>query len=166
MGMAMENTAGGSSGASESFLGELLSTRLYKPTQGRITRQVTGGAIWLAFAVCAWRWWETAYGLDLVGYFLSGDQATAAIAWLRWILPGLLLLGGFWVGYRTVNYPRFADFLIAVEAEMNKVMWPSQDELVRSSVVVIILLISFAALMFVFDFIWVWLFWVMGIRAW
>jgi preprotein translocase subunit SecE len=64
-----------------------------------------------------------------------------------------------------VNYPRFADFLIAVEAEMNKVMWPSQDELVRSSLVVIVLLLAFAGLMYVFDMIWVGLFWLMGIRA-
>jgi hypothetical protein len=60
MGVAMENTAGGSS-ASESFASELLSARLYKPTQGRIARQITGGAIWVAFAVAAWRWWQTAY---------------------------------------------------------------------------------------------------------
>ena len=32
-----------------------------------------------------------------------------------------------------MNMPRFADFLIAVEAEMNKVSWPSKAELIRSS---------------------------------
>jgi preprotein translocase subunit SecE len=166
MGMAMESAAGGS-GESESFLAELLSARLYKPTQGRITRQVTGGAVWLAFAVCAWRWWETATGLkEITALLVAPDSVDVVVSWLRWILPAMLLAVGVWVGYRIVNYPRFADFLIAVEAEMNKVMWPSQDELVRSSVVVIILLLAFAGLMYVFDLAWVGLFWLMGIRAW
>jgi preprotein translocase subunit SecE len=165
MGMAMENTAGGS-GASESFASELLSARLYKPTQGRIARQVTAGAIWVAFAVAAWRWWQTAYGMDLLASLAgSKDSQDAALGVLRWVLPGLLLAIGLWIGYRIVNYPRFADFLIAVEAEMNKVMWPSQDELVRSSAVVIVLLLAFAGLMYAFDMAWVGLFWLMGIRA-
>lgn len=165
MGMAMENTAGGS-GASESFASELLSARLYKPTQGRIARQITGGAIWVAFAIAAWRWWQTAYGMDLLASLAGAEESQrAALGVLRWVLPGLLLAVGVWIGYRTVNYPRFADFLIAVEAEMNKVMWPSQDELVRSSLVVIALLLSFAALMFVFDLAWVWVFELIGVRA-
>ena len=165
MGMAMENTAGGS-GASESFASELLSARLYKPTQGRIARQITGGAIWVAFAVAAWRWWQTAYGMDLLSSLAGAEESQRAVLGvLRWVLPGLLLAMGIWIGYRTVNYPRFADFLIAVEAEMNKVMWPSQDELVRSSLVVITLLLSFAALMFVFDLAWVWVFELIGVRA-
>ena len=33
-----------------------------------------------------------------------------------------------------VNLPVFADFLIAVEAEMNKVSWPTRGELFRGSV--------------------------------
>jgi preprotein translocase subunit SecE len=165
MGVAMENTAGGS-GASESFASELLSARLYKPTQGRIARQITGGAIWVAFAVAAWRWWQTAYGMDLLSSLAGAEETQRAVLGvLRWVLPGLLLAIGIWIGYRTVNYPRFADFLIAVEAEMNKVMWPSQDELVRSSLVVIALLLSFAALMFVFDLAWVWVFELIGVRA-
>jgi preprotein translocase subunit SecE len=164
MGIAMEKAAG-SSGATESIWSELFSARMYKPTQGRIARQVTGGAIWVAFAVCAWRWWESAYGIkDLSSLFSTGDTANVIASWLRWVLPGLLLGVGMWIGYRVVNYPRFADFLIAVEAEMNKVMWPSQDELIRSSLVVIVLLLAFAALMFVFDFVWVWLFQLIGVR--
>jgi preprotein translocase subunit SecE len=165
MGMAMENTAG-SSGASESFASELLSARLYKPTQGKIARQITGGAIWVTFGIAAWRWWQTAYGMDLLASLAgSKDSQDAVLGVLRWVLPGLLLAVGIWVGYRIVNFPRFADFLIAVEAEMNKVMWPSQDELVRSSAVVIVLLLAFAGMMYVFDMAWVGLFWLMGIRA-
>ena len=169
--MAIENAAS-SGAASDSFFADLFSTRLYKPTQGRITRQTTGGAIWLIFAIGAMRWFATAFGLEWLASF-TGDGATEAgaiaiaqtLGVLRIVFPGLLLLIGVWIGYRVVNYPRFADFLIAVEAEMNKVMWPSQDELVRSSVVVIMLLISFAALMYVFDLVWYFVFWITGVRA-
>ena len=38
---------------------------------------------------------------------------------------------------------QFADFLIAVEAEMTKVSWPSRGELVRSSIVVILVIFLF-----------------------
>jgi len=159
MGTAMESAAS-SVGTSDSFLGELLSTRLYKPSQGRITRQVTAGAIWLAVAIGAYRWFETRYGLSWVAPYMS----PAAVDVLRYALPSLLLLIGVWIGYRLVNYPRFADFLIAVEAEMNKVTWPSQDELVRSSMVVIMLLASFTLILFAFDVIWYEVFVWMGIR--
>ena len=49
---------------------------------------------------------------------------------MSWPAPCCLV--GVWLGYRLVNIPRFADFLIAVEAEMNKVSWPSRGELIRS----------------------------------
>jgi preprotein translocase subunit SecE len=159
MGTAVENATAQAS--DDSFMSELLSARLYKPSQGRMARQITGGAIFLAFAIGAWRWYSTNYGFGLLAE--ATTQQAAEI--LRYVLPTLVLLAGVWIGYRTVNYPRFADFLIAVEAEMNKVMWPSQDELVRSSLVVIALLIAFAVLMFAFDFLWVALFEFLGIRA-
>ena len=38
--------------------------------------------------------------------------------------------------------PAFADFLIAVEAEMNKVSWPTRHELIRASMVVMLVMIS------------------------
>src|SRR3712207_7334919 len=43
------------------------------------------------------------------------------------LLP--ILLGGLlvWFAWRVVNMPTFADFLIATEAEMNKVSWTSRD---------------------------------------
>jgi preprotein translocase subunit SecE len=63
-----------------------------------------------------------------------------------------------WAAYRIVNLPVFADFLIAVEAEMNKVSWPSWSELVRWSMVVIIVIFSIGFLLAAFDMFWVWFF--------
>ncbi|MEC8240045.1 MAG: preprotein translocase subunit SecE, partial [Planctomycetota bacterium] len=55
---------------------------------------------------------------------------------------------------RLVQLPRFADFLIAVEAEMNKVSWPAQGELVKASIVVIFVIFFLAGVLFSFDLIW------------
>ncbi len=131
-----------------SFLQNLFQLGLYKKSQGRVTRQVTCATIWVAFALGAWRTWM------IMG---AGSQ-------LRYILPGLMLLVGVWLGYRIVNIPQFADFLIAVEAEMNKVSWPSRGELIRSSMVVIFVIFLLAMVLFGFDLVWRNLFVLMGVR--
>lgn len=166
MGIAVENTGGreegSKAGETGSLAAEMFRSRLYKPTQGRVTRQATAGAIWLAIALGAWRWYQTSFGL----IWLDEREYVSPVVFeaLRYALPGLLLLAGFWFGYRLVNFPKFADFLIAVEAEMNKVMWPSQDELIRSSVVVIFLLAAFTFVLFLFDIFWFWFFTLIGVR--
>jgi preprotein translocase subunit SecE len=71
-----------------------------------------------------------------------------------YFFPALLLIAGLWFGFRIVNLPQFADFLIAVEAEMNKVSWPSRAELIRSSIVVICVIVILAAVLFGFDLTW------------
>ena len=66
-------------------------------------------------------------------------------AGVLFVVPHWLLLAAFvWVSYRLVNFPSFADFLIAVEAEMNKVSWPTRVELFRSSIVVLIMMFAFS----------------------
>jgi preprotein translocase subunit SecE len=69
-------------------------------------------------------------------------------------IPAVLLAAGVWFGYRVVNWPRFADFLIAVEAEMNKVTWPGKDELIRASIVVMFTIFFLAIALFAFDIVW------------
>jgi preprotein translocase subunit SecE len=117
---------------------ELLQVGIYKRSQGRITRQTTCIVIWVAFAIAAYRMYSVG-GLELP---------------YRYVIPTVTLLIGAWFGYRIVNYPTFADFLIAVEAEMNKVSWPTSTELVRSSIVVIVLIIGLTAVLFAYDTIW------------
>jgi preprotein translocase subunit SecE len=118
---------------------ELFRTTIYKRTQGRITRQVT----WVAVAVIL------ALGLfQLHVYLIDWGQA------VQYGVPGGLLVLGLWVAYRLVNVPTFADFLIAVEAEMNKVSWPTRQELFRSSVVVLVTIFALAVILFFYDFIW------------
>ncbi|HEV3003191.1 MAG TPA: preprotein translocase subunit SecE [Pirellulales bacterium] len=121
------------------FWRDMFSLAVYKRSQGRIARQVT-------FAVLA-------AVLVLGAYALWNFLADAGRAWQS-SMAGLVAVGGLWVCYRVVNYPRFADFLIAVEAEMNKVSWPSRVELVRSSMVVLITMFGLAATLFAYDLVW------------
>ena len=53
-------------------------------------------------------------------------------------MPLLLLALSLWLAWRMVNLPPFADFLIATEAELNKVSWTTQQRLVQDTIVVLI----------------------------
>jgi preprotein translocase SecE subunit len=56
-----------------------------------------------------------------------------------------------WFAYRVVNYPRFADFLIATEAEMNKVSWSTRARLIQDTIVVLTTVLLLAVFLFVVD---------------
>lgn len=67
------------------------------------------------------------------------------------ILAGVLL----WLAWRVVNLPTFADFLIATEAEMNKVSWTSRKRLFQDTIVVLTTMILMTLFLFVVDIIWI-----------
>jgi preprotein translocase subunit SecE len=71
----------------------------------------------------------------------------------QYIVPALLVAFGAWLAFRIVNFPRFADFLISVEAEMNKVSWPSRGELFRASMVVLVVIFLLTAILLAYDLI-------------
>ena len=123
------------------FIQQLFQFGVYKGSQGRVTRQTTFAVLALAFLLGAWRLSAT-LRLTMTGMGMV------------YLVAGLVLAIGLWLSYRIVNYPVFADFLIAVEAEMNKVSWPTKDVLVRSSLVVIFVILAMAAMLFLFDLLW------------
>jgi len=69
-------------------------------------------------------------------------------------LPLLLLAVGIWFAWRAVNLPSFADFLIATEAEMNKVSWTTQKRLVQDTTVVLVTVVLMALFLFSMDVLW------------
>jgi preprotein translocase SecE subunit len=73
---------------------------------------------------------------------------------LRFTVPILLTLGALWIGYRVVNYPAFADFLIATEAELNKVSWTTRKRLVQDTIVVLVTVILLTVFLFLVDQLW------------
>ena len=119
----------------------MFSGSRYKRSQGRIARQATFAALAIAVAIGAWRLSGT-YG---------GDSPLG-----RFVLPLAIALVGVWAAFRIVNIPRFADFLISVEVEMNKVSWPSRGELFRASMVVLVVIFLLTAILFGYDFILKW----------
>ena len=130
------------SASGRSLVSELFAGALYKARQGRIVRQVTCLALWLAIWLGAWQLYET------LG---SGDYAQTI--W-HYTVPIVLVVLGMWFSFRLVNWPKFADFLIAVEAEMTKVSWPTKTELYRASMVVIFTMAFLALLLFTYDLVW------------
>jgi preprotein translocase subunit SecE len=139
-------------GRSKSFASyvpaELFQFGSYKRNQGRTVRMVTAVTFGVIITLSAWRLYET--------LITSGSS-------VQWSVPGLLLFVGWWFCYRIVNLPKFADFLIGVEAEMTKVSWPTQTELTRSSMVVIFFIASLALILFGFDLFWRTVFQFLGI---
>jgi preprotein translocase subunit SecE len=118
------------------WFSELFRLGVYKRNQGRIARQVTFAALAIIVALGAWSWSE---------YFR--DQGPE----LRYYVPLAILAAGLWISFRIVQMPAFADFLISVEGEMNKVSWPSRGELFRAAIVVMAVIFFLAALLFFYD---------------
>ena len=87
----------------------------------------------------------------------SGPMELATIRLLphiKFTLPFVLLAASLWFAWRVVNLPVFADFLIATEAELNKVSWTTRKRLYQDTVVVLTTLVMMALLLFAMDQLW------------
>jgi preprotein translocase SecE subunit len=73
---------------------------------------------------------------------------------VQFTVPLLMLAAGLWLAWRIVNVPTFADFLIATEAEMNKVSWTTQRRLVQDTIVVLVTVVLMAFYLFGMDVMW------------
>jgi preprotein translocase subunit SecE len=123
---------------------ELLSFDLYKRNQGRLARQLTALAIGLIVFFGAWT--------------LSQGPLAEYSAGVRRGIPILICAVGAWLIFRLVNYPRFADFLISVQAEMDKVTWADRSELYRATIVVLSTMFFLGFVLFIYDIFWAALF--------
>jgi preprotein translocase subunit SecE len=137
-GLAIQTEEGTGVGA---LVQELFRFGLYKRSQGRIARQATFGSLAVIFALGAW---------CLNDHYSTGNHSLA----FQFGLPLAVLTFGLWLSFRIVQLPSFADFLISVEAEMNKVSWPQRSELFRSSIVVMLMIFMLAFVLLLFDLMW------------
>jgi preprotein translocase subunit SecE len=156
------------------FVQELFRVSLYKRSQGRVARQATLAVLAVIVALAAWslhRYFDTldysasadtpAATADAAAATAdttepaSDENTTARVVFANVIPLGVLCLG-LWSSFRMVQTPSFADFLIAVEGEMNKVSWPSRGELFRASIVVMFVIFFMAAILFLYDYILTW----------
>ena len=113
-----------------------LQASTYKPSQGRIARQATFATVSGIIGLGAWRFSVLQLGTNPA---------------MEYGIPLGILLAGIWIGFRLVHWPKFADFLIAVEAEMNKVSWSTRKEVVASTKVVIITVFLLAIILALVD---------------
>jgi preprotein translocase subunit SecE len=139
---APKGKAGGILGSTFAlFITNFLATSLYKPMQGWYARLYTALGLGVISAAGVWRVYESS--IDYTPLWRLG-------------IPGIIALGLGWLTFRIVHFPPFAEFLIATEAEMNKVSWTSKDDLYRATTVVLTTVFLMAVFLFVVD--WLWLF--------
>src|SRR3954451_8190296 len=101
----------------------------------------------------------TALGLGVIaaaGVWRGYESSIEYTPLWRLGIPAALALVLGWAIFRIIHFPPFAEFLIATEAEMNKVSWTSKDDLYRASTVVLSTVLLMAIFLFVVD--WLWLF--------
>jgi preprotein translocase SecE subunit len=70
-------------------------------------------------------------------------------------MPVVLFALACWFSWRLVNWPVFADFLIATEAEMNKVSWTTRKRLYQDTIVVLTTVLLMTVFLFVIDILWI-----------
>ncbi|MEQ9455462.1 MAG: preprotein translocase subunit SecE [Phycisphaeraceae bacterium] len=125
---------------------------LYKPGQGYYTRLLSAiGAGTLVLCGIAWVWGKMSGIPSDTRVFWQAGMAFAAVMFF-----GMLL---YWI----FNKPAVAEFMIATEAEMKKVNWPSRREIVGSTIVVISGTLIFAAFLLSADVAFSWLFQEIGV---
>lgn len=137
-----------SSGVSEisKFFANLFSVDRYKPLQGFTARTATAVALGLILLGGLWQLHET---LTVVSTPAWVSQPLSRIG-IPAIFAGLF----GWIIFRLVNYPIFAEFLIATEAEMNKVSWTTWNDLKRATTVVLVVVVLMTTYLWVVDQVW------------
>ena len=118
-----------------------MAMTIYKSGQGYWTRVMTAIAIGtLSLGAAAW------FNAKILEVYILTDS-THALYWKAGIFAGTALLVGALLWY-FLNKPSIADFMIATENEMKKVNWPSKQSVVALTWIVIAGTLMIAALLF------------------
>lgn len=131
-----------------------MALSIYKPGQGywtRVLSAIGAGTIVLGGVLYLWGQMSVIFRENTLYW-----QAGMAVSMI-------VVCGG--IIYWLLNKPRVADFMIAVEGEMKKVNWPTRREVLGSTTVVIAGTFMLAALLFLVDIFFAWLFTQIGVLA-
>jgi preprotein translocase subunit SecE len=131
------------------FVVNLLQGNIIKPTQGKTIRWLTAGGIGLILGTGVLKLYEVAF--------------SEGAPFIRFGVPFALLALAGWFAFRVVQFAPFTDFLIATEAEMNKVSWTSKKDLYRATIVVLSTVTILALYLFFVDKLWVFLLELIGV---
>jgi preprotein translocase SecE subunit len=133
-------------------------TTPFKPNQGLRVRR---GTVFALLAMTLWgiliMWVREPLGRGDWSYDLPGVPGLYVPILLRIQVTVPLILMGIcaWISWRIVNWPVFADFLIATEAEMNKVSWTTRRRLVQDTIVVLVTVLLLTLYLFLVDVLWI-----------
>jgi len=131
----------------------------FKATQGLKVRRYTLVGVLIVGWTGAW----SLYYHKVLGY---GDQTItipfydtpiAILSAKEFTIPFLIAAITAWFAWRLINVPPFADFLIATEAEMNKVSWSTRKRLFQDTIVVLVTVVILTTFLLVVDLFWGWL---------
>jgi preprotein translocase SecE subunit len=138
------------------------SATAYKKNQGqRVRRGTMLGILVLAgcgiYTMLVHDTLRTASTNWQVALPFTADKSLKLLPDVQFSVPILIAALSVWFAYRVVNFPVFADFLIATEAELNKVSWTTRKRLVQDTVVVLTTVLLFTLFLFVVDVAWSWI---------
>lgn len=140
---ATRASSGWNFGGLGAFIANLFRGEIYKPAQGWYARLWTAIGLGILVLAGVWRLYVTR--LD------DPDRYSAPA---RFGIPAALGAVLAWIVYRIVQFPPFVDFLIATEAEMNKVSWTTKEELKRATIVVLATVVLLALYLLGVDLVW------------
>jgi len=111
-----------------------MGLQIYKRGQGKNTR------LWSALAVA------TVTGIGCYQLYKKLD-ATDLSLYVKFIIPVALFAVLSLFIYWLVNKPSLVDFMISAEGEMKKVSWSSRQEIMVSTMIVIVVVVLMAGLL-------------------
>lgn len=134
------------------------TTGTYKPGQGLVTRRVAMLIVPAIILIGVFGYWM-AKGFSFSGVATWKIPFVSDLELILFRAPSvtfpLLLLGvAFWFGYRLVNTTRGGEYLINTQAEMGKVTWPTWKQLWNDTILVLVAIFLFAALLYALDILW------------
>jgi preprotein translocase SecE subunit len=136
----------------------------FKGNQGvRVRRGTVLGVLVLGVCGIITLIWHSSFGTERYGPNdwiwkipgTAGDYVLPIMYKVHLVMPVLLGLALLAFAWRLVNVPVFADFLIATEAEMNKVSWTTRRRLIQDTIVVLVTVFLMTLFLFLVDVMWI-----------
>lgn len=135
-----------------------MAFELYKPDGAKASRGLIAfalGALLLYGSVSLYEYFDGTDWAKPFGGF--GEVLGEEFPLSPRTLAAMLVIVGSAIGiWLTVNYAKLVDFLIETEAELKKVSWPSQSQVVSSSAIVVLLTVVMGVYIGLVDFGLIW----------
>lgn len=133
----------------------------YRRGAGRKTRGFATVALlillaWLSYALLGYGNTRADRLFGFEDPFFGKQLVAGAGSLTEWVTPSVFIatgvfLVGLWAVRAFLNRARFADLLIETEAELKRVRWAPNKEVVRATSVVLYFVFWFSLIMFVYD---------------